>query len=109
MGRIEQSGLQPTSLSGEPNSDFDEFRPAREALDARIIGFIEGETDESLTREISYDTITGPRGVTQRLNETLAHVFNHQTHHRGQRHHMLTAAGRDAPPLDLLYFQRSAG
>ena len=105
MGRGEQSGPRPASLSAEPYPDFDDLRAAREALDDRIIAFIRAETDESLTREITYSTITGPKTVTQRLHETLPHVFNHQTHHRGQCHHMLTAAGRDAPPLDLLYFQ----
>ena len=36
----------------------------------------------------------------------LAHFFNHQTHHRGQAHMILTGLGRSAPELDLLYYQR---
>jgi uncharacterized damage-inducible protein DinB len=34
---------------------------------------------------------------------TLAHVFNHATHHRGQITAALTAAGHAAPELDLVY------
>jgi uncharacterized damage-inducible protein DinB len=37
----------------------------------------------------------------------LAHLFNHQTHHRGQAHAILTRLGvAEPPPLDLLIMQR---
>ena len=36
----------------------------------------------------------------------LAHWFNHQAHHRGQAHALLTGLVGTAPPLDLLIFQR---
>ena len=35
---------------------------------------------------------------------TLAHVFNHGTHHRGQITAVLTALGQPCPELDLVYF-----
>jgi uncharacterized damage-inducible protein DinB len=35
-------------------------------------------------------------------------LFNHQTHHRGQAHALLTSLLGQAPELDLLYFQRLA-
>ena len=31
----------------------------------------------------------------------VAHFFNHQTHHRGQAHAMLTAAGQETGDTDL--------
>ncbi len=34
---------------------------------------------------------------------TLAHVFNHRTHHRGQITAALTAMGQPAPELDMVY------
>jgi uncharacterized damage-inducible protein DinB len=40
------------------------------------------------------------------LSVILPHFFNHQTHHRGQAHMILTNLGKAAPELDLLYFQR---
>ena len=33
----------------------------------------------------------------------VTHFFNHQTHHRGQVHAMLTAAGQQLPDTDLIY------
>jgi uncharacterized damage-inducible protein DinB len=38
----------------------------------------------------------------------LNHWFNHQTHHRGHAHMILTSLGKTAPELDLLYYQREA-
>jgi uncharacterized damage-inducible protein DinB len=31
-------------------------------------------------------------------------LFNHQTHHRGQVHTLLTQQGIIPPPLDIIYF-----
>jgi uncharacterized damage-inducible protein DinB len=42
----------------------------------------------------------------QPLSPALDHWFNHQTHHRGQAHAILTGLAGRAPELDLLYFQR---
>lgn len=33
--------------------------------------------------------------------------LNHQTHHRGQAHMILTALGKPSLALDLIYFQRT--
>jgi uncharacterized damage-inducible protein DinB len=48
---------------------------------------------------------TTTKGVTQSLPfaATLAHVFNHGTHHRGQISAALTALGRPCPELDLVW------
>jgi uncharacterized damage-inducible protein DinB len=43
----------------------------------------------------------------QRVREILAHLFNHQTHHRGQAHAALTLLGvREPHSLDLLVMLR---
>ena len=51
---------------------------------------------------LQYTTL---RGTAQSLPfaSTLAHVFNHSTHHRGQITAALTAMGRPAPELDMVY------
>ena len=87
------------------------LRELREAEDARIIAWIDALDDEKLAATFTYRTITSPSDITQPLAPALAHFFNHQTHHRGQLHGLLTAiGGRDAAPiLDLILFQRETG
>ncbi|MEO0939855.1 MAG: DinB family protein [Pseudomonadota bacterium] len=41
------------------------------------------------------------RDVSKPMTLCVAHMFNHQTHHRGQVHAMMTAAGLEAPVTDL--------
>lgn len=44
---------------------------------------------------------------SQVLADILLHLFNHQTHHRGQAHACLSIlTGGEPPSLDLLAFQR---
>ncbi|TCT03258.1 DinB family protein [Aquabacter spiritensis] len=83
------------------------LRCARAAEDTRIRAFVETLDAEALAAEIVYATSSG-RAVRQSLASALDHFFNHQTHHRGQIHCLLTVlAGRAAAPsLDLIQFQR---
>ena len=63
--------------------------------------------EKELTGRFTYLTITDMRTVSQRLAPALAHFFNHQTHHRGQAHMILTALGQPSLQLDLIAFQRT--
>ena len=91
--------------------DLGELRSARDAEDRRIIAYLDSLDDAALGGTLSYRTIVNPTEIVQPLAPTLAHFFNHQTHHRGQVHALLTGmAGRDAAPsLDLIYSQRETG
>jgi uncharacterized damage-inducible protein DinB len=42
------------------------------------------------------------------LRIVMAHIFNHQTHHRGQVHGLLSQTAVPPPPLDLIYFTRES-
>ncbi|MBL8572598.1 MAG: damage-inducible protein DinB [Hyphomicrobiaceae bacterium] len=98
-----------TELTGIVRDDFASLRALREAEDARIIAYADSLTPADLNRRFSYRTITNPATVEQDLAPALDHFFNHQTHHRGQAHGILTNLGHDAPSLDLVYFQRESG
>ncbi|MCP4383750.1 MAG: damage-inducible protein DinB [Hyphomicrobiales bacterium] len=111
MARFTNDKSAPTKLDAVVHDQFEELRAARNAEDNRIMTYVDGLTDADLVAMLTYRTITSPRDISQPLAPALAHFFNHQTHHRGQAHCLMTQiAGNDAmPPLDLLYFQRETG
>jgi uncharacterized damage-inducible protein DinB len=45
------------------------------------------------------------------LSPALDHFFNHQTHHRGQAHALLSAinGNEHTPSFDLIIYQRETG
>ena len=57
---------------------------------------------------MTYRTIVNPQDITQPRAAALAHFFNHQTHHRGQAHCLVTTIAGNAamPSLDMIIFQR---
>ena len=109
LRRMTGEGPAPTALDTILFEDFSELRTARVAEDERMIAFIDSLTDEKLAGTFSYTSLTNPAPFTQPLGPVLSHVFNHQTHHRGQVHMILTALGRPSLVLDLVYFLRGEG
>ncbi len=107
LRRLTGEGPEPGRLNEILYEDFDALREAREAEDARIVRFIGGLGEADFAADFEYRTLAG-KVHSQRRCDTLAHFFNHQTHHRGQAHAALTILGVAEPaPLDLLAMQRS--
>ena len=75
---------------------------ARRECDAAIKDWTQGLRQEALDADLSWYSGIMQREVTTPLAKTVVHFFNHQTHHRGQGHAMLTSAGYDAPVTDLI-------
>ena len=102
MLRLTGTGVAPSRLDSILCDDLAVLTEARRAEDERLVSFVESLTDEQLEATIEYRTTKGSQ-QQQKLREVLAHLFNHQTHHRGQAHAILTALGMKEPdPLDLL-------
>lgn len=107
LKRFTGEGEAPSSLDTILYIDFAKLRVAREMEDRRILNWIGSLTEKQLAGRFTYMTVTDMRTISQRLSPALAHLFNHQTHHRGQAHTILTMLGKEAPSLDLIYFQRT--
>jgi len=107
MKRFTGEGDAPTTLDATLSRDFARLRAAREAEDARIQKWVGSLKDKELSGRFTYTTVTDMRTVSQRLAPALDHFFNHQTHHRGQAHMILTTLGRPSVTLDLAAFQRT--
>ncbi len=106
MRRLDGTGEQPQGLDQVLFDDLAGLRGARVAEDERILGYVAALDAARLDAIWEYRTLNGiPQ--RQRIRDILAHVFNHQTHHRGQAHAALTRLGvREPAPLDLLIMQR---
>jgi uncharacterized damage-inducible protein DinB len=63
---------------------------------------IESWSAERFEGKLAYTTMRG-QDVALPFAATLAHVFNHGTHHRGQITAALTLLGQQCPELDLVY------
>jgi uncharacterized damage-inducible protein DinB len=106
MQRFTGEGTAPDRLDAILFDTFEELRGAREAEDARILRYIDGLDDARLAGVIHYRRVSTPEPQVQALAPALAHWFNHQTHHRGQAHTILTGLTGSGPELDLLFYQR---
>jgi uncharacterized damage-inducible protein DinB len=106
MQRFTGVGDAPSRLDTILFETFDELRTARELEDRRIVDFVGGLDDARIAGTIKYRRVSSPEQFEQQLAPALAHWFNHQTHHRGQVHAVLTGLVCEAPELDLLFFQR---
>jgi len=106
LKRFTGEGDAPSALDEILHADLDGLEKARDAEDERIITWIAGLSNAQLAATFSYTPLTNPKLVTQRLGSALSHLFNHQTHHRGQCHAILTSLGGPSLTLDLVAFQR---
>lgn len=109
LNRFTGEGPMPRSLDERPYEHFEDLRAARLEEDTRIIRYAQSLTAEKIERQFTYSPVGSSEVVTQKLWPALTHVFNHQTHHRGQVHAGLTGMGKPSLSLDLIYFVRGEG
>ncbi|WP_243267610.1 DinB family protein [Sulfitobacter sp. DSM 110093] len=76
---------------------------ARKVCDKAIVDWAQGLDQSNLNAELSWFSGILQCEVTKPGAQCVMHFFNHQTHHRGQVHAMLTAAGQEAPVTDLIF------
>jgi uncharacterized damage-inducible protein DinB len=100
MERFEGAETRTPPLGMILYDDFESLRTAREHEDARIEIFMNALTPDLLDREIHYVNSAG-LAFADPAPLVMDHLFNHQTHHRGQAHTMLSHAGVQPPSLDM--------
>lgn len=80
--------------------DFEELAILRRRTDREIVDWAETVTVDFLATPIVWFAGT-PREFISPQAMRVVHMFNHQTHHRGQIHALLTAFGQDTGATDL--------
>lgn len=102
MGRIRGVDTGVVSLNDIPFDDFEPLRSARGREDESLIELVDGIDEDGFTAPVVYTRILGNGEQQTRLDHILITLYNHQTHHRGQVHVMLT-------DIDVIYFLEDAG
>jgi uncharacterized damage-inducible protein DinB len=82
--------------------DWAELQAARTVADAEIERWAAGLDADWLAGELVWFSGAAKREMRKPRAMLLVHMFNHQTHHRGQAHAALTAMGEDTGDTDLM-------
>ena len=89
------------SDSGDAFDIWEDWRRERQATDARIVGWAGRISQAELQGDLFWHSGAAGRAVSRPMGVCVTHFFNHQTHHRGQAHALLTMAGARPDATDL--------
>ncbi len=106
LARIENRPQPAMALDDQPYDNLETLKVARDEEDQRMIALTEDYSDDDMQTMINYRMVTRPDEVSTPLHLCWLHLFNHQTHHRGQIHDQLSQTEVAPPPLDLIFYLR---
>jgi uncharacterized damage-inducible protein DinB len=102
MTRLSSKSYPPPGPIGtDVYADFDELRAARVSLDADIGEWAASLTEEKLSAPYEFKSMVMKITRVQPTWTFVTHMFNHQTHHRGQLTTLLAQAGVDYGATDI--------
>lgn len=101
LGRLADFDRTAPPMGTDVFDAFEPLRAARQETDAFICAWTDGLTDEWLADELNWDSRLDGTTRSQPHWLLVAHLFNHQTHHRGQLTTLLSQAGYDVGITDL--------
>lgn len=91
----------------EPCATLPALHAAQEEMDRRLIAVVEAAAGTELAHVV--EVHRGSRIQHERLDRLLLHLFQHQVHHRGQAHAMLSGTAVAPPQLDEFFPVGEAG
>lgn len=93
-----------SSIADSPNhfATWDDLMQERTAFDEVIVDWAMEVAPNWLSSDLSWHSKAANTEMTRPAWLLVAHMFNHQTHHRGQVHAMLTAAGAKPDDTDII-------
>jgi uncharacterized damage-inducible protein DinB len=103
FGAAERPRRPSVATSVDEFERFEDLVAARPGLDAAIIGWADALSPEIIAGDVTWWSGIRKADVSRPAALIITHFFNHQTHHRGQAHAMLTAAGGAPDDTDLIY------
>jgi uncharacterized damage-inducible protein DinB len=105
MHRFSGSERPPGGIGESPYliKDWEALATRRANLDGQILSWAENLRQDWLDGTMTWVTNSRNSEMTRPNWVLVTHFFNHQTHHRGQVHAMLTAAGAKPDATDLVF------
>ncbi len=100
ISRIEGKEHGLKSLDQILYENLFQLEEARIKEDKHLVDLVNNLSNESINKEITYKGFE-MGNQTYTINLVLITLFNHQTHHRGQIHNMLSQAGIRPPKIDI--------
>ncbi len=91
----------PPKQSAAMFDDFAALTARREQADADIQAWADRMDDAWLAEDLVWFSGAAQQELRRKRGPLVVHFFNHQTHHRGQAHALLTACGQQTGDTDL--------
>ncbi|CAN0653756.1 DinB family protein [Nitratireductor aquimarinus] len=108
LDALEEGGIGVAIFAAfRPFDDPAALAAAQAVEDERLIAFCAGLNDADMERRVVSDRGEAGR-FPERVDDLLAHLFVHQTHHRGQVHAMLSGTSVKPPQLDEFFLDFDA-
>lgn len=95
---------KPTTMVRESDNmikEWEELRSRRIATDKKIEEWVASLNQEILSKDLTWQSGVTMREMTLPMWVAVSHFFNHQTHHRGQAHALITRAGGATGDTDI--------
>ena len=104
--RLEKTPITFNSLDEIVHEDFADLEVAHRSNDSWYSELCSSLTEEKLASDFSFKAVglDVEEYYALPLKTCLSNLFQHQIHHRGQVHHMISHANYDPPPLDFVKF-----
>jgi uncharacterized damage-inducible protein DinB len=103
LARLQGESYPIESLDQELYADFAQLRLQRKKTDRKLAEHIEALTEADLDNAVSYTSASSGQQRSFPTPTVLMHLFNHQTHHRGQITAAMSQFGVDYGVTDLIF------
>ncbi|MDY6829337.1 MAG: DinB family protein [Pseudomonadota bacterium] len=103
LARIQGTPIPPDALNAQPHPDLATVQAERARIDTTIIEQLERTEEADLQQELRYTSRLTNSTMALPLWVAWTHLFNHQTHHRGQLTVLLSQLGIDYADIDLVW------
>ncbi len=101
LARLRGETPDPTPHDAELYADHASLWSAQRECDDALVALCDALDDAGLERVVGWQGLYGP--TENAVHAVLAHLFQHQIHHRGQVHQLLSEAGASPPQLDEFF------